>query len=211
MAHPFFRQASDHHDFDHFQARSIAMLGDARHSFELATRALLTDDGADDVAREIRDTDRRINQAEQDLRRELVAHVATNGNGDIGTVLGFTLLVKKIERVGDHAKNILELTENGVSLADEPETDALLAEREVVGALFDRAAELLGIADLDPDVIRHFADEANSVIAVCQARIDSYMVSDRPGREVVPLAVYNRFLRRITANLLGVVRAWAEP
>lgn len=211
MVHPFIRRAADPGDLDQFLARSIAMLGDAHHSFELATRALLTDEGADDVAREIRDTDRRINQTEQDLRRELVAQVARNGSGDIGAVLGITLLVKKIERTGDHAKNILELTENGVSLADVPETDDLLAERDVVSALFDRAADFLRMVDPDPDDIRQYADEVNSVIAVCQARIDSYMSSDRPGREVVPLAVYNRFLRRITANLLGVVRAWAEP
>jgi hypothetical protein len=211
MVHPFIRRAADPGDLDQFLARSIAMLGDAHHSFKLATRALLTDEGADDVAREIRDTDRRINQTEQDLRRELVAQVAHSGSDDIGAVLGITLLVKKIERTGDHAKNILELTENGVSLADVPETDDLLAERDVVSALFDRAADLLRIADPDPDDIRQYAEEVNSVIAVCQARIDSYMSSDRPGHEVVPLAVYNRFLRRITANLLGVVRAWAEP
>ena len=187
------------------------MLDDAFHSFDLASRAILTDAGADAIAQDIRDTDRRINQAEQDLRRELVTHVATNGNRDIGSVVGFTLLVKKIERCGDHAKNILELTESGVSLASVPETGELLAEREVVSALFDRAAELLGSTESTPDDIRDYAERVNGVIAVCQARIDSYLVSERPGREVVPLAIYNRFLRRIAANLLGAVRAWAEP
>lgn len=187
------------------------MLDDAHHSFGLATRALLTDHRGDGIAREIRDTDRRINQTEQDLRRDVVAMAATNGNGNIGSLLGITLLVKKLERVGDHAKNILELTESGVSLAGMPETEALLAERDVVSGLFDRAAELLRISEPDPDDIRGYAEQVNGVIAVCQARIDSYMVSDRPGREVVPLAVYNRYLRRITANLLGAVRAWAEP
>jgi len=37
------------------------------------------------------------------------------------------------------------------------------------------------------------------------------MSSDRPGREVVPLAIYYRYLRRIAANLLGVVRMSSEP
>lgn len=211
MVHPFIMRDPDHSEFDQFVTRSIAMLGDAHHSFQLATRAVLTNAVADDIAREIRDTDRRINQTEQELRQALAAHVVTNGSSGIGPVLGITLLVKKIERTGDHAKNILELTENGVSLADLPETEALLAERDVVSTLFDRAAEFLRTPEPDPDDIRDYADQVNSVIAVCQARIDSYMASDRPGREVVPLAVYNRFLRRITANLLGVVRAWAEP
>jgi hypothetical protein len=196
---------------DHLVARSIAMLSDAHHSFELATGALLTDAGADSIAQDIRQTDQRINRTEQELRRELVVHVANTGTVDISSVLGFTLLIKKIERVGDHAKNILELAESGVSLADTPETEALLAEREIVSGLFGRAAELLEAGQPDPDEIRDYAHHVNSVIAVCQARIDSCMTSDRPGREVVPLAVYNRFLRRVAANLLGLVRAWAEP
>jgi phosphate uptake regulator len=211
MVLSFIRSDTDPGDFGPFVSRSLAMLEDAHHSFELASRCLLTDDRADSIAQDIRDTDRRINQTEQELRRELVGHVAINGSGDIGSVLGFTVLIKKIERVGDHAKNILELTENGISLANVPETEELLAERDEISSLFLRTAELLEIADLDPDDIRAFADQVNSLIAICQARIDSYLVSDRPGREVVPLAAYNRFLRRIAANLLGVVRAWAEP
>ena len=186
------------------------MLGDAHHSFELATLALLTDEGADAIAQDIRDTDRRINRAEQQLRSDLVAHVSRRGSSDIQSVLGFTLLVKKIERVGDHAKNILELTESGVSLSGVPETATLMAEREKMSELFERAADLL-TTDHHPSAIDEYADRVNSVIADCQARIDSYLISDRPGREVVPLAIYHRFHRRIAANLLGVVRAWAEP
>jgi hypothetical protein len=141
----------------------------------------------------------------------LVRRVAEENISDISSVIGFTLLVKKIERVGDHAKNILELTDHGVSLAAVDETDVLLAEREQVAALFGRATELLRVPPPEPDEIREFAEQVNNVIAVCQARIDSYLTSERPGREAVPLAIYNRFLRRIAANLLGVVRAWAEP
>lgn len=204
---------SGNSDLDAFVSGSLVMLGHARHSFRLATDALLTDADTDAAAQDVRQTDIRINQAEEDLRRQLIGHIANgNGNnGDVAAVIGLTRLIKKVERVGDHSKNILELTENGVCLAAVPETDMLLAEREVVSALFDRADELLQIADPDPDLIREYAGRANSVIADCQARIDSYMDSDRPGREVVPLAVYSRFLRRIVANLLGVVRAWAEP
>lgn len=198
-------------DLDAFVAGSLVMLGHARHSFQLATDALLTDADTDAAAQDVRQTDIQINQAEEDLRRQLVSHIATGHHTDIAAVVGLTRLIKKLERVGDHSKNILELTENGVCLAAVPETEMLLAEREVVCALFDRADELLQIPDPDPDLIREYAGQANSVIADCQARIDSYMGSDRPGREVVPLAVYSRFLRRIVANLLGVVRAWAEP
>lgn len=211
MVLSFIRGDSGHGGFEDIVAKSVAMLGDAYQSFELATTALLSDGGADAISQDIRDLDRRINRTENQLRRELVEHASVHGRADIASVVGLTLLLKKIERVGDHAKNILELTESGVSLADVPENETLLAERQILSDLFAQTAELVTNADSGPDAVADFAEEVNSFIADCQARIDSYVTSDRPGHEVVPLAIYYRFLRRISANLLGLVWAAVEP
>lgn len=196
---------------DHIVVRSVGMLGDARHSFDLATLALLTSTSADDVAADIRETDQRINQTEQELRSELVVHVSVQGTADIGSVLGFILLLKKIERIGDQAKNILDLAEGGITLADANNAEELTLERQTVSALFAEAADLLGDPEADVAAIDDFADRANAIAAGHQAQIDSFLTSDRPGREVVPLAIYYRYLRRIVANLLGVVRTASEP
>ncbi|MFB0901595.1 MAG: PhoU domain-containing protein, partial [Acidimicrobiales bacterium] len=117
MVLAFFKGSSNEGDFEHIVTRSISMLADARHSFDLATLALLTEADPASVAEDIRNTDQRINEAEQDLRSELIVHVSVKGGADIGSVLGFTLLLKKIERIGDQAKNILELSEAGVQLS----------------------------------------------------------------------------------------------
>lgn len=211
MVFSFFKGSSGAGDFEHIVTRSVAMLGDARHSFDLATLAVLTDAGPDTVAQDIRDTDERINLTEQELRSELIVHVSVQGTADIGSVLGFTLLLKKIERIGDQAKNILELAENGVSLADTPETDTMVAERQALSSLFGEAAELLGAADTDRAEIDDFAQRVIAIVDAYQAKIDSYMTSERPGREVVPLAIYYRFLRRIAMNLVGAVRTSVDP
>ncbi len=187
------------------------MLGDARHSFDLATTALLTGADAESVAQDIRETDDRINEAEQELRSELVVHVSVQGSADIGSVLAFTLLLKKIERIGDQAKNILDLAEHGVSLADHPEVETLLAERREVSTLFARAAELLGDSNASEEEIEAFATRTQELVSGYKAKIDGFMVSERPGRDVVPLAIYYRYLRRIVANLVGVVRSSSEP
>ncbi len=211
MVLSFFRGGAGDGDFDHIVSRSVAMIGEARHSFDLATLALLTEAGPGAIADDVRDTDQRINTAEQELRRELVVHVAVKGTADIGSVMGFTLLLKKIERVGDQAKNILELAENGVSLAAVPETETLLAERRVLSALFTEAGELLGSTDPDSESIEDYGNRVEAIMASYQTEIDRHMTSERPGNEVVPLAIYYRFLRRIAANLLGAVRTSAEP
>lgn len=193
------------------------MLGDARRAVELATEALLVSGRADAIAQEIYEAERRINEANHELQEQLVSHPSNGDGNHMRSIIAFTLLVKKIERCGDHAKNILELTENlelsegGVSLANVPETATLLADRQVLVGLFDQAAELLTVTTPDRGAVAEYADRCNTVIADCQAHIEGHLVSDRPGRDVVPLALYYRFHRRIAANLVGVVRAWAEP
>lgn len=211
MVFAFFKGGQSDGGFDTIVSKSVGMLGDARHSFDLATTALLTGADAESVAQDIRDTDQRINAAEQELRSELVVHVSVQGGADIGSVLGFTLLLKKIERIGDQAKNILDLSEIGISLADSPEVEALLAGRATVSALFAEAADLLADSSASDDAIQEYSERASALAADYQTMITGFMTSDRPGREVVPLAIYYRYLRRIVANLVGVVRTSAEP
>ena len=194
---------------DHIVARAVGMLGDARHSFDLATLALLTNTDTAAVEADIRATDERINNMEQQLRAELVVHVTVQGSTDIGSVLGMILLLKKIERIGDQATNVLDLAESGVRLAGEPDTEAMLAERGLISTMFGEAADLL----YEPDAERteEFTERVLAVIAEHRAKIESYLHSDRPGREVVPRAIYYRYLKRIVANLLGIVHTAAEP
>jgi phosphate uptake regulator len=207
----FFKGSSDDGNFDHIVTSAVAMLADARHSYNLATLALLTDADPAAVADDIRDTDQRINLAEQELRSELVVHVSVHGTADIGSVLGFTLLLKKIERIGDQAKNILDLAENGVTLSGRDDIEELLTERQLLSELFAEAGALLSDPDPSSDAINAFSDRATAVMDQHQATIDACMTSELPGREVVPLAIYVRYLRRIAANLGGVVRSGSEP
>jgi len=106
--------------------RTIKMLSDARHSFDLASAAVLSGADYDSVAEDIRVTDDHINKTEQDLRGDLVTHIAVHGGTDIGVVLSYTLLIKKIERIGDQAKNILDLAEEGVSFVGEDDVAELI-------------------------------------------------------------------------------------
>jgi phosphate uptake regulator len=207
MVMSFFKKSPS--GLEHVVARSASMLGDARHSFDLATLALLTETDWASVEGDIRATDQRINHTEQELRSELVVHVTIQGAADIGTVLGMILLLKKIERIGDQAANVLDLAESGVQLSDEADTDALLAERGIISTMFGEAAELL--SDPDDERIEDFAERCQGLADTQQARIEECLHSELPGREVVPRAIYYRYLKRIIANLVGIVRTANEP
>lgn len=209
MVLSFFRKGDSSSGLDHVEARAVTMLGDARHSFDLATMALLTGNLPASIAEDVRSTDQRINQTEQDLRSELVVHISVHGAQDIGSVLGFMLMLKKIERIGDQAKNILDLSEDGVSLADDADIDALHAEARTVSEMFAETGALLVSAET-PNA-NDFIDRAKALTHAHQEKIDSYMHSERPGKEVVPRAIYYRYLKRIVANLMGTVGTAVEP
>jgi hypothetical protein len=119
------------------------------------------------------------------------------------------LLLKKIERLGDQAKNMLDLAEMGVSLASSEGHAEMLAERSVISAMFNEAAELL--AEPDEAGLEEFTRHGVELMDGHRDHIERYVHSERPGAEVVPLAIYYRYLKRIVANLLGVARMATEP
>lgn len=207
MVMSFFRRGPS--GLEHMLSKAVGMLGDARHSFDLATLALLTDTSPDAVDVDIRATDERINRTEVELRSELVVHVSVQGTLEIGSVLGLILLIKKIERIGDQAKNVLDLAEAGAKLADQPDSDELLAERAEISALFGEVAELM--IDHNEAKFEDLGRRCELLQADHQAKITGYLHSTEPGHVVVPRAIYYRYLKRIVANLQGIVRAIAEP
>jgi len=203
----FFRKGPG--GLEHLVSKATGLISDARHSFDLATLALLTQTDATAVDSDIRKTGQRMSRTEQELRSELVVHISVQGAADIGSVFGLVLLTNKIERIGAQTRNILDLAEAGVTLSGQADIDDLLNERTVISALFGEAAELM--ADPDDEALKVMAGRCEQIQAEQQAKIVGYLKSSEPGSVVVPRAIYYRYLKRIVANLLGVVVAANEP
>jgi len=207
MVMSFFKKSES--GLDVIAHRTISMLADARHSFDLASAAVLSGADPESVAEDIRTTDERINKAEQTLRGDLVTHVAVHGSTDIGSVLSYTLLIKKIERIGDQAKNILDLAEEGVSLVGENDISELIEVRRAISSMFSEAADLM--AETTRDEAQDFYKRATELRYSIESKIRDYMHSDEPGSYAVPRAVLYRYWKRIVANLAGVVTGVTEP
>ena len=77
MVLEFFRRGSES-QLEQIESKIGQMLGDARHSFDLAASALLA--GADPavVGHDVHATDKRINATEREVRRDLVVHVSVH-------------------------------------------------------------------------------------------------------------------------------------
>ncbi len=207
MVMSFFRKSES--GLEHISHQTIAMLGDARHSFDLASTVILSGADPKSIGADIEATDERINKAEQDLRSELVVHVSVRGGGDIGLVLGYTLLLKKIERIGDQAKNIFDLAADGVSLSGDDDIDEFVARRQEISQMYVEAADLL--ASQDADKAKDFLTRSLALNDICGAKVLEYMHTEKPGSWAVPRAILYRYWKRIVANLAGIVTSAIEP
>ena len=85
------------------------MVDDGRHVFDIACSAYL--EGADPkiVRGDLIKTDIGINKLEQEIRRALVIHATVHGASEFPACLILMSVTKDAERIGDYAKNILDL------------------------------------------------------------------------------------------------------
>ncbi|MCP5029271.1 MAG: phosphate uptake regulator PhoU [Actinomycetia bacterium] len=206
MVLSFFRKGEP--PLEQIERQIIEMLGDARHSFDLAMTSLLTtDEGSPDG--EVYRTDQRINDAERQIRRELVVHSAVQGTQDLATVLAHLLLIKKIERIGDQAKNIMDLRSEGVAFSSGPDVDVLRKARNDVS---DAYADLLRvISNNEHDRINDYRTQVDELVASYEQALRDLIHSDQPASEAVPRALLYRYLKRIAANLSGIASTLTDP
>jgi phosphate transport system protein len=194
---------------DQVRATILEMLANDRHSFDLATSALLMGSHADVVGPDLLATDRQVNEATAEVRRQLVVHVGVHGASEAAPVLTFMSIVKDVERVGDYAKNILDLAREGADLSQDDDQEELSAYRNRVSALITEASRIFG--EGDAEAARTLSAEGDEMLDDFDRRVDAYVQSDLSARAAVPRALYYRYLKRIVAHLMNLLTALTMP
>ena len=194
---------------DPIKATILEMLANDRHSFDLATSALLAGADVEIVGPELLETDRNVNEATAAVRRKLVVHVGVHGANEVTPVLAFMSIVKDAERVGDYAKNIRDIARQGVDLSHEDDQGELSAYRDRVSSLITEAARIFGEEDVDGARVLH--SEGDRMLDDFDQRVDAYVRSELPGSSAVPRALFYRYLKRIVAHLMNMLTALIMP
>jgi len=192
--------------------QALDLCEDALEKSEEATRAALRpllDGQPADI--DVYAIDRQINQAEVDVRRLVFEHLAVDATSDVTAGLILTSVIIDVERVGDYAKNILQLAEkNGGPLPGGPHGDALRAIAKDTLALFDDAAKAVrdGEEKLAASVMYRYQD----VNVRCEALIDRLLAdSSLSSREGIALALAARYLKRVGAHLSNLASSVVNP
>lgn len=203
-----FRRSKERERLDRIEDKMQQMLRHDRHEFELAMSALIGEVEPRSVNDELRSADQKVNRLEREIRRDLLVHTSVFGGIDTPTVLVYMSIVKDIERVGDYAKNLLDVAIDGASFADVPTT-------AMWQGLADEIAEYITDAGgafqrRDEERSRELLTRGSEMLGIFDERV-SALVRGEDGGQPVARALAHRYLKRIVAHLMNVLSAVIMP
>jgi phosphate transport system protein len=185
------------------------MLGHARHVFDEAMSALLAGASPEALADDVFGTDRRINELEREVRRELIVHISVHGTTDISALLVVLMVSRKVERIGDNAKNIYDLATYDVDLSEADDAEQLRAARDEVSGMMQAANEIFRTEDVERG--QAFLERARELQRIYDDLVADLVRHPGSAQHAVPRALLYRYLKRIVANLEGVVAGVVQP
>ena len=157
--------------------------------------------------------DKRLNSFEREVRRKVLTHLALGNKADSAAGLTLASIVIDIERIGDYCKNIVDLSRDHPDRLDVAahEDDLVAIERAALG-LFESTVPTFRSGDANE--ARRLM-EAYKVDVSKQCRVvEERLVrgdTDLSVRTAVTLALYVRFLKRISAHSKNLVSSIVNP
>ncbi|TVR63280.1 MAG: PhoU domain-containing protein, partial [Gemmatimonadales bacterium] len=186
------------------------MLANDRREFDLAMSALLGDAAWEDVWGELRSLDREVNRLEREIRRHLLVHASVYGAIETPAVLVYMSIVKDIERVGDYAKNLLDLARDGASFQGLP-SEELWREFwwEGVSTFIGDAAE--AFRAWDGETARRLLSQGDEFLSHADKRVSTIVRGDDQWEQQVARALALRYLKRVVAHIMNLLTALVMP
>jgi phosphate uptake regulator len=205
-----FFKGSSQTPIDEVQAMLVRMLEDGHDVFVTASDALFGGGKSKATKREVRSTDKEINELQADVRRSLMIHASVNP-GDMPLVLQYASIVKDAERIGDYAKNLYDLVRYGANFADSPDEDELAGYRDSVATLILEAATVFEA--MDTVRAQQLIDKADGFLSNYDDRVKALckVSPETDARVAVTRALYYRFLKRTTAHVMNVLTSLVQP
>ncbi len=190
----------------------LAMLKEDLEMFRASVDTLRHKDDAK-LPFNIYEKDKEINAAQQNVRQKILTHLALSKDKNIGMALGLVSIVIDLERIGDYTKNISEL-----AVAHPARLQGGVYEEELLkieGVTLEKF-NLLYRVFLENDV--DLAREIMSGHKEITTRVDITIQDMIQGREsslsgpsTITVALYYRYLKRISAHLTNMASSIVNP
>jgi phosphate uptake regulator len=182
------------------------MLEDGRHCFDLACSAYLEGADAGIVREELIATDLGINKLEREIRRSLIVHATVHGATEFPACLILMSVTKDAERIGDYAKNILDVATHCPRAAGAPyHAHQLDLKMRISSALAD-TLEIYNAQDSERAAA--FIQQTEDLKDECDDRVEEILrirgENETGPADAAAAALSYRYLKRVVSHARNI-------
>lgn len=167
--------------------------------------------GNADEREEIAKRDREINKLERSIRKQVIAHLTLNPDtADVPYCLLLMGIVKDVERLGDYAKNVSEiLDEGGGPLPDDDNARELGHIRHAVEETFADVNDVFTASDSEKAM--ELMREGRGISRRCDALIRAVAGSAYDAATTTSMVLGARYYKRLESHLLNILTGIVVP
>ena len=186
------------------------MLDAGRHVFDTAANAFLGGTDLEVIREDLFKTDKRINRAERQIRRQIVVHASVHGAAEFPACLVLMSIVKDAERMGDYGKNLFDLAELAPKAPEGEHRDWLISLKDRISALMAACREVFD--SNEKEAATRLIVEAKETEDYCDEKIRTLIQGASQAGEMGPtyVLVY-RYFKRVTSHVRNVTSSVVQP
>lgn len=186
------------------------MLDAGKHTFDTAANAFLGGTDLEVIRKDLFTTDKRINKAERQIRRDLVVHASVHGEADFPACLVLMSLVKDAERLGDYAKNVFDLAEMAPEKPSGDHRERLIGLKDQISQVLSRCREVFDSEEEEP--AKELICNAHAIEDLCDEAIRKLICGGNDEGTMGPTYVLAyRYFKRITSHLRNIASSIVQP
>ena len=183
-----------------------------KEMFAETVKSLRYSDSAE-LSIDIREKDKQINNYQQEVRRKMLTHLAISPKTEVNPALVLISIVIDVERIGDYTKNIEDLAKAHPKRLNGGQYEETIKQLEdEVKSKFESVTSAFTVYDVG--AAKEIMDDHRSITKECDKIITRFVaeqISDIPGNDAVALALYLRYLKRISSHLTNIVSSVVNP
>ena len=160
---------------------------------------------------ELRKRDVQINRVEREIRKQVITHLTINKDpGDVPYCLLLMSIVKDVERLGDYAKNLAQIRDDGgAPIPDDVNSVELHAIRSAAEVTFGAVSEVFATSDSKRAV--GLIQEGRRVNRRCDDLVAKVARSTYDAATTTSMVLGARYYKRIESHLLNILSGVVMP
>lgn len=197
---------------DQAYQRSFEML-DITRSMYMEAKTSLRQREDSEIDLSVKETDKKVNKYEREVRRMVFNHLAIVGPTNLPSGLALICIIIDIERLGDYAKNMVELALEHPSKLHGGEFEERISRIEAaVEESFTQTNKCLeeGNADFALELLQKYAWINESCDEIVTALVKQKSGDISPG-DAAALALHTRWQKRINSHLRNITTSVVNP